>query len=79
MNFFLIQTRFVVTHIITYLPELDLIVVLKDGTISEIGTYRELLHNEGAFSEYATTYFLEKVDSELTGNFVHKHFRLLCL
>lgn len=37
------KTRLLVTHSITYLPEMDNIIVLKDGEISETGTYRELL------------------------------------
>ncbi|KAL1139319.1 hypothetical protein AAG570_006305 [Ranatra chinensis] len=46
------KTRLLVTHSITYLPEVDLIIVLKDGGISESGTYKELLDKKGAFSEF---------------------------
>jgi ABC-type multidrug transport system ATPase subunit len=42
---------FQVTHGITYLPEMDNIVVIKDGKISEVGTYKELLAQKGAFAE----------------------------
>jgi ABC-type transport system involved in cytochrome bd biosynthesis fused ATPase/permease subunit len=45
-----------VTHSITFLPEVDLIVVLKNGTISEIGTYSELVNSKGAFNDYLTQY-----------------------
>ena len=31
---------------------MDQIVVLKDGKISEIGTYQELMNNKGAFAEF---------------------------
>ena len=31
---------------------MDQIVVLKDGKISEIGTYEELMGNRGAFAEF---------------------------
>lgn len=37
------KTRILVTHGITYLPQVDHIVVMKDGAISETGTYDELL------------------------------------
>lgn len=36
------KTRVLVTHGITYLPEMDFIVVLADGEIREAGTYKEL-------------------------------------
>jgi ATP-binding cassette subfamily C (CFTR/MRP) protein 1 len=37
------KTRVLVTHGIAYLPQVDNIIVMKDGEISEIGTYKELL------------------------------------
>ncbi|XP_063235793.1 multidrug resistance-associated protein 1-like isoform X1 [Bacillus rossius redtenbacheri] len=46
------KTRVLVTHGITFLPEVDLIVVLKDGEISERGTYKELLEKKGAFADF---------------------------
>ena len=33
------KTRILVTHAISFLPDMDQIVVLKEGKISEIGTY----------------------------------------
>ena len=33
------KTRVLVTHAISFLPEMDQIVVMKDGKISELGTY----------------------------------------
>jgi len=41
-----------VTHGISYLPYVDQIVVLKDGVITESGTYEELMRNRGAFAEF---------------------------
>ena len=32
------------THGLSWLPEADQIVVLKDGRVAEVGTYHELLH-----------------------------------
>ena len=40
------KTRVLVTHGISFLPQCDKIVVLKDGQISEVGTYQELLDNK---------------------------------
>ncbi|XP_066905610.1 multidrug resistance-associated protein 1 [Halyomorpha halys] len=50
------KTRLFVTHNITYLSEVDEIIVMRDGRISEVGTYHELLHKKGALSEYLATY-----------------------
>jgi len=37
------KTRVLVTHGIAFLPQVDQIFVMKDGRISESGTYQELL------------------------------------
>jgi hypothetical protein len=41
---------------------MDLIVVMKDGDISEIGGYDELLEHHGAFSEFIHTYLTENLE-----------------
>ncbi|XP_006892780.1 PREDICTED: multidrug resistance-associated protein 6 [Elephantulus edwardii] len=41
-------TRILVTHALHVLPQTDLIVVLVDGAIAEMGSYQELLHKKGA-------------------------------
>ncbi|XP_025410477.1 multidrug resistance-associated protein 1 isoform X2 [Sipha flava] len=46
------KTRVLVTHSVTYLRDVDLIVVLKDGKISESGTYKELLDKKGDFADF---------------------------
>lgn len=46
------QTRVLVTHGITFLPQVDQIIVLKNGEISETGSYKELLSQKGAFAEF---------------------------
>lgn len=46
------KTRILVTHSITYLPEVDNIIVLNDGVITETGTYKQLLEKKGAFAEF---------------------------
>ena len=52
------------THGISYLPQFDFIVVMVDGRISEVGTYTELLNQNGAFAEFLQTYILKEVESE---------------
>uniref|UniRef100_A0A8B9MRW9 ABC-type glutathione-S-conjugate transporter n=1 Tax=Accipiter nisus TaxID=211598 RepID=A0A8B9MRW9_9AVES len=46
------KTRVLVTHTINILPQVDNVVFLVDGTISEIGSYQELLQRNGAFAEF---------------------------
>lgn len=44
------------THGVTFLPETDFIVVMKDGQISESGTYKQLIKNKGAFADFLLHY-----------------------
>ena len=54
-----------VTNSITYLSQVDLIIVLKDGQISEVGGYSDLIDKQGAFSEFIANYQQEQdSDSE---------------
>ncbi|XP_076297622.1 multidrug-Resistance like Protein 1 isoform X1 [Lasioglossum baleicum] len=53
------KTRILVTHGITYLPEVDNIIVLKDGEITEVGSYKQLLEKKGAFSEFLVHHLQE--------------------
>lgn len=50
------QTRLLVTHSISYLPQVDVIIVMTGGKISEMGSYQELLARDGAFAEFLRTY-----------------------
>ncbi|XP_051488019.1 multidrug resistance-associated protein 1 isoform X7 [Apus apus] len=50
------KTRVLVTHAINYLPQMDTILVMTDGKISEMGSYQELLKQDGAFAEFLRTY-----------------------
>ena len=56
------KTRVLVTHGITYLPKTDYIIVLKDGKISEQGTYQELLEQKGEFAAFMMEYMSEAND-----------------
>uniref|UniRef100_A0A8C5NMJ0 ABC-type glutathione-S-conjugate transporter n=1 Tax=Junco hyemalis TaxID=40217 RepID=A0A8C5NMJ0_JUNHY len=46
------KTRVLVTHTINILPQVDNIVFLVDGMISESGSYQELLQRNGAFADF---------------------------
>lgn len=48
------------THGVSFLPHVDEIVVLVDGVVSEVGTYKYLRASKGAFSEFLNTYAQEQ-------------------
>ena len=53
------------THGLQYLPQMDVIYVLKDGSITEEGTYQQLLdRKDGAFAEILKTYTKQEEDME---------------
>ncbi|KAF8763126.1 Multidrug resistance-associated protein 1 like [Argiope bruennichi] len=58
------KTRILVTHSLTYLPQTDVIYVMKDGTIAEKGSFQELVDSKGPFAEYLAQYGSEIDDSE---------------
>uniref|UniRef100_A0A8C2UJJ1 ATP binding cassette subfamily C member 3 n=1 Tax=Coturnix japonica TaxID=93934 RepID=A0A8C2UJJ1_COTJA len=62
------KTRVLVTHGIGFLPQVDHIVVLADGKISEMGSYQELLKQNKAFAEFLRNYALDEniEEDELT-------------
>lgn len=47
-----VQTRILVTHGVQYLPEVDFIVVMKDGMITESGSYSELMNKGEDFAKF---------------------------
>ncbi|XP_046739576.1 multidrug resistance-associated protein 1 isoform X5 [Diprion similis] len=53
------KTRVLVTHGITYLPEVDNIIVIKNGEVTERGTYKQLLEKKGAFAEFLVQHLQE--------------------
>ncbi len=48
------------THGITFLPQVDQIIVLKDGQVTEVGSYKELLTQKGAFAEFLLQHLEEE-------------------
>lgn len=62
------KTRVLVTHGVTFLPQVDNIVVLKKGVISEVGSYRELLAQKGDFAEFLVQYLSDQDDDTELAN-----------
>uniref|UniRef100_A0A674GVW9 ABC-type glutathione-S-conjugate transporter n=1 Tax=Taeniopygia guttata TaxID=59729 RepID=A0A674GVW9_TAEGU len=56
------KTRILVTHSISFLPQVDNIVVLAAGAVSEHGSYSTLLANKGAFSQFLNLYGNQEED-----------------
>ncbi|KAI1280800.1 Multidrug resistance-associated protein 1 [Halotydeus destructor] len=50
------KTRILATNNISLLPNVDNIVVLKDGGISEAGSYQELMDKDGDFAEFVRNF-----------------------
>nr|XP_055221294.1 multidrug resistance-associated protein 1 isoform X1 [Gorilla gorilla gorilla] len=66
------KTRILVTHSMSYLPQVDVIIVMSGGKISEMGSYQELLARDGAFAEFLRTYASteQEQDAEENGSTV---------
>ncbi|XP_038063723.1 multidrug resistance-associated protein 1-like [Patiria miniata] len=58
------KTRVLVTHGISFLPQVDHIVVLVEGEITEAGSYEELLSCNQAFAEFLRNYSKGTLDDE---------------
>uniref|UniRef100_A0AAX7ST65 ATP-binding cassette, sub-family C (CFTR/MRP), member 3 n=1 Tax=Astatotilapia calliptera TaxID=8154 RepID=A0AAX7ST65_ASTCA len=58
------KTRILVTHGISFLPQVDNIMVMVDGRVSEMGSYQDLLKQNGAFAEFLRNYALEDIMEE---------------
>ncbi|KAL8190652.1 UNVERIFIED_CONTAM: hypothetical protein K2H54_057714 [Gekko kuhli] len=50
------KTRILVTHNLTLLPQTDIVMVMEDGRITEMGSYKELLSKRANFSELVLTF-----------------------
>jgi len=59
------KTRVLVTHRVSVLPHVDQIIVIKDGSISESGTFEQLISNKGDFAEFVAEYLIEQSDSDM--------------
>ena len=63
------KTRILVTNSLFVLPDVDYIVVLKSGKVTDFGTYEELMAQKGDFSELISQYTTNNVtDDESVGS-----------
>jgi ABC-type transport system involved in cytochrome bd biosynthesis fused ATPase/permease subunit len=61
---YLIQTRILVTHNVHWLPKVDEIIVMDNSTISEQGTFQELVAHDGPFAKFLKQYFSQESSDE---------------
>jgi ATP-binding cassette, subfamily C (CFTR/MRP), member 1 len=54
------KTRVLVTHQLHFLPQVDYILVMKDGLIAEQGTFEDLTKSNGEFSTLMNTYGIKE-------------------
>ncbi|CAG2110663.1 unnamed protein product, partial [Medioppia subpectinata] len=59
------KIRILVTNCVSILPNVDQIVVIKNGYFSESGTFEELISKNSYFAEFVTEYLMEESDNEL--------------
>ncbi|KAH9499738.1 Canalicular multispecific organic anion transporter 1 [Bulinus truncatus] len=62
------KTRILVTHGVHWLPSVDSIIVMTNGTISEMGTYEQLLEKNGAFAQFLKEYIQKDMNSDTEMN-----------
>lgn len=67
------KTRLLVTHGITYLPNVDEIYVVKDGEISESGNLKELIEKKGDFAEFLIDHLQEANEDEENLDDIKQH------
>ncbi|NXS34928.1 MRP1 protein, partial [Pomatostomus ruficeps] len=58
------KTRILVTHNLTLLPHTDLIIVMEEGRISQMGTYQELISRRESFAELVQVFSAESTSEE---------------
>ncbi|XP_053473507.1 multidrug resistance-associated protein 1 isoform X2 [Ictalurus furcatus] len=61
------HTRVLVTHGLSFLPQVDLILVMEDGQIREAGSYTELLGRNAAFAEFLRSHTNTEQEEETEG------------
>ncbi|KGL72219.1 Multidrug resistance-associated protein 1, partial [Tinamus guttatus] len=74
------KTRVLVTHNLTLLPQADLIIVMEEGRISQMGTYQELISKRGNFAELTQAFATENRSEETTlgkGNWLNRINKLM--
>lgn len=64
------KTRLLVTHAVTFLPQVDEVIVLKDGRLVESGSYSELIDNDGDFAQFIVQYLTSCNDGTVDEEFM---------
>ncbi|KAG8182122.1 hypothetical protein JTE90_002616 [Oedothorax gibbosus] len=59
------KTRILVTHDVSILKDVDLIVSMKEGKIDEVGTYNELISHNGSFTKFMKEHSKMKDEDEV--------------
>lgn len=54
------------THGLSFLSKADLVLVMEDGQISEMGSYVELMDRKGAFAKFIHTFSGNKCSDSST-------------
>lgn len=67
------KTRLLVTHGITYLPNVDEIYVVKEGEISETGNLQELIQKKGDFADFLIEHLQEANENEESLDDIKQH------
>ncbi|KAH9490363.1 Canalicular multispecific organic anion transporter 2 [Bulinus truncatus] len=57
------KTRIMVTHGVHWLPMVDFIIVMKNGGISETGSYEQLVSHDGEFAQFLKEFFIQEADA----------------
>ncbi|KAM9566457.1 multidrug resistance-associated protein 1-like isoform 3-T3 [Guaruba guarouba] len=58
------KTRILVTHNVTFLPYTDLIIVMEEGRIGQMGTYQEVVSKRANFAELIQVFSAEHTTEE---------------
>lgn len=59
------KTRLFVTNSLSFLPQVDHIFMLENGTIAESGSYEELKDREGSFADFIKNFLANEKDHNL--------------
>ncbi|XP_042233575.1 multidrug resistance-associated protein 1-like isoform X2 [Homarus americanus] len=59
------KTRVLVTHSVTVLPQVDYVVVMKDGRMVEKGTYDQLVSSGGEFAQFIVQHLNDMGDEDV--------------
>ncbi|OJT72827.1 hypothetical protein BM529_17040 [Clostridioides difficile] len=59
------RTSFVIAHRLSTIRDADLILVMKEGTIIEQGSHKELIEKKGFYEELYNSQFTSEYDEDV--------------